>query len=388
VRIPTVLQVVPSLDLGGAERATVDVAAALAAAGWRSLVASAGGRLVRELERAGARHVELPLDAKNPFALRRNAGRLADLMLAERVGLVHARSRAPAWSALAAARRTGARFVTTVHGVYPANLPLKHRYNRVMARGDRVIAVSAFVAEHLRARYGLGDDRLRLVPRGIDLAVFDPARVSAERMIALARRWALPDGAPVILLPGRPARLKGHGVLIEALARLARPDALALLVGFDGARPGYRRELERASASAGLGGRVRLIDACADMPAAYMLADVVVSASIVPEAFGRVAVEAQAMGRPVVATDHGASRETVAPGETGWLVPPRDAAALARAVDQALGTGEAERLALAERGRARALQLFDKTTMCARTLAVYAELLGGAAPAMASAAAR
>lgn len=376
LRVPTVLQVLPALEVGGVERATVDVAAALAAAGWRSLVASSGGRLVREIERAGARHIVLPLDGKNPFALRRNARRLADLMMAERIGLVHARSRAPAWSAHAAARVSGARFVTTFHGLYGTGLPFKRSYNAVMARGDRVIAISSFIADHVRQVYGVGDDRLRVIARGIDLGVFDPARVSAERMIALARRWNLPDGAPVVMLPGRLARWKGHAMLIDAIGQVARTDAIALLIGAGTTHRGLRRELERRAK--GMAGRVRLIDDCIDMPAAYMLADVVVSASTEPEAFGRVAAEAQAMGRLVIATDHGGARETVAPGETGWLTRPGDVAALVAAIDAALALGAGERAAMADRARARVARLFDKAAMCRATLALYAELLGTA----------
>lgn len=377
---PTVLQVVPALEMGGVERGTVDVAQALGNAGYRALVTSAGGHMVHELERAGARHVVLPLARRNPWTIRANVGRLARLIEAEDVALVHARSRAPAWSARAAARRTGRPFVTTFHGVYNFRTPIKRAYNAIMARGDRVIAISAFVAEHIRALYRIDEARLRVIPRGIDTAAFDPAGVSPERLIALAHRWTLPDGAPVVMMPARLARWKGHAVLIEAMGRLERSDALLVLVGLEGRHGGYRRELERRVAEAGLGRRVRLIDHVADMPAAYMLADVVVSASTDPEAFGRVAVEAQAMGRPLVASDHGGSSETVAHGETGWLVPKGDAAALARALAEALALDAPARAGLAERGRARVLARYTKEMMTARTLDVYRELLDRARP--------
>lgn len=369
------LQVIPALEVGGAERATADMAAALVAAGWRAIVASSGGRLVREIERAGARHVVLPVGSKNPFVLRANVDRLADLVARESVDLVHARSRAPAWSSRAAALRTGRPFVTTFHGVYGAGSPLKRLYNAIMAKGDRVIAVSDFVGEHVRALYRVDDARLRVVPRGVDLALFDPARVSAERIIALSRRWALPDGVPVVMLPGRLAYWKGHEVLVDALARLGRRDVVGLLVGAAGRSGRTRRRIEHLVASRGLGGVVRLVEEWHDMPAAYMLADVVVSASTEPEAFGRVAVEAQAMGRPVVATDHGGARETVVPGETGWLTVPGDAGALAAALNHALGLAPADRLALAQHARARVVERFDKVLMCARTLDVYRELV-------------
>lgn len=374
---PTVLQVVPALELGGVERGTVDIAQALVAAGHGALVASKGGRMVRELERAGARHAVLPLARRDPFSIQANVGRLAQLIERETVALVHARSRAPAWSARAAARRTGRPFVTTFHGVYNFATPIKRAYNAIMAKGDRVIAISRYVAEHIRARYRVDEARLRVIPRGIDTDVFDPARVAAERLIALTQRWSLPDGAPVVMLPGRLARWKGHALVIEALARLGRADLVLVLVGLEGRHGAYRRELERRALKAGLGGRVRFIDHCADMPAAYMLADVVVSASTDPEAFGRVAVEAQAMGRPVVASDHGAAPETVAHGDTGWLVPPSDSGALAAALGAALALDAEARHGLARRGRQRAVELFARPLMCARTLEVYRELLEG-----------
>ncbi|MGH7090163.1 MAG: glycosyltransferase family 4 protein, partial [Stellaceae bacterium] len=294
-----VLQVVPRLVTGGVERGTIDLAAALAAHGWSSFVASAGGPMVREIERAGAHHVALPLASKNPLVMRANAARLARLIRANAIDIVHARSRAPAWSALGAARRTGARFVTTFHNAYGANGWLKRRYNSIMAKGERVIAISEFVARHAALTYGIEPERLRIVPRGIDLVRFDPVRTTPDRMVRLARECGLPDGVPVVLLPGRLTRWKGHDVLFEALRRLGRSELHCLVVG-SGA-PRYRRELEASLATLPLPCSFALVEDCRDMAALYMLADVVVSASTEPEGFGRIAVEAQAMGRPVIA---------------------------------------------------------------------------------------
>jgi len=372
---PSVLQVLPALEAGGAVRSTVDVAAALVHQGWRAVVASRGGRMVRELERAGAVHEALPVDSKNPITMRNNIDRLVELIDRHGIGLIHARSRAPAWSARAAAKRRGIPFVTTFHGTYNDNW-LKHGYNAIMVKGDRVIANSAFIAAHVRGNYGVPDGRLVTIPRGIDLDRFDPNRVTAERMIALAREWRLPDAHHVVLLPGRLTRWKGQTVLIEAMARLERRDAIAVLVGDDQGRTDYRRELDRLIRSRGLAANARLVGHCNDMPAAYALAAVVVSASTDPEAFGRVAAEAQAMGRPVIASDHGGARETVRGGETGWLVPPGDADQLAQALDLALGMTPEERSAVAAAARAHIAATFDVRLMCERTLAVYAELLG------------
>src|SRR6266404_1288065 len=244
-----------------------------------------------------------------------------------------------------------------------------------MARGERVIAISHFVAEHAAAVYGLPPERLRVIHRGVDLARFDPQRVSAERLIQLAKRWRLPDDRPIVMLPGRLTRWKGQLDLVAAVAALGRRDLLCLLVGSDEGRPAYRRELERTIDVRGLGEVFQLVEDCDDMPAALMLADVVVSASNRPEGFGRVIVEAQAMGRPVVATDHGGARETILPGDTGWLVPPGDPRALAAAISEALGLTPDERAVLAERAIAHARAHFDTGRMCAETLAVYREIL-------------
>jgi glycosyltransferase involved in cell wall biosynthesis len=373
-RPPAVLQVLPSLVSGGAERGTVELAAALVAAGWIAYVASGGGPMERELARAGATHLRLPLASKNPLVMRRNSTALARLIRRLGIDIVHARSRAPAWSAWAAARLTGRHFVTTFHNAYGAGTALKRQYNSVMARGERVIAISHFVAAHAAAVYGIGPDRLRTIPRGVDLDSFDPARVSAARVISLACQWRLPDGAPVVMLPARLTRWKGGLDLVAAIAALQRRDLCCVLVGPE-QRRGFRREIETAIERRGLAGQFRLVDECRDMPAAYMLADVVVSASRDPEGFGRVVVEAQAMGRPVVATDHGGSRETILPGITGWLVPPRRPAALAAALGEALALPAEERQRLGERARAHVAANFTHAAMCARTIEVYDELL-------------
>lgn len=379
----TVLQVLPRLVQGGVERGTVDVAAALVAAGWNALVASEGGPMVRELERVGARHLTLPLASKNPFVIRANVDRLAALIALHDVDIVHARSRAPAWSARYAAKRTGRHFVTTFHNAYGRGSVLKHHYNAVMASGERVIAISNFVGEYAASVYGVPPERLRIIPRGVDVTRFDPDTVSPERMIRLMRAWRLPDGAHTVLLPGRLTRWKGQLVFIEAMARLKRPDVHALILGSGDQR--YRNELEAAIAASSGGATFRFVDDCADMAAAYMLADVVVSASTSPEGFGRVIIEAQAMGRPVIATAHGGAQETIIPGETGWLVPPGDPAALASALALALDQDEGARLAMSQREIAHVRAHFTSALMAARTLAVYGELLPQTAAATAAA---
>ena len=377
---PAILQVLPALNMGGVERGTVEITQAIAEAGWRAVVASSGGPMVADVERAGGEHVTLPLDSKNPLAMWRNVGRLSRLIRDKRVSIVHARSRAPAWSACYAARRSGARFLTTFHGFYSARTRLKRRYNAIMTRGERVIAVSGFLADHIAELYGVSRSRLITIPRGIDPEVFDPARVSAGRVERLREAWLAGDDGPVVMLPGRLSRWKGHLTVVEAMARLGRRDVHCLLVGAEAAGGGYARVVRKAIDDAGLAGRVRFAGICTDMPAAYRLADVVVVASTEPESFGRAAVEAQAMGRPLVATEHGSTRETVIHGETGWLVPPGDADALAGAIGEALALPPARRRGMAEAAMRHVRTRFTLDSMRRDTLAVYAELLDEDAP--------
>ncbi|AWK86378.1 glycosyltransferase family 4 protein [Azospirillum thermophilum] len=376
-RAPTVLQVVPELVTGGAERGCIDMALALQEAGGLPLVASQGGPMVRELDRAGIRHITLPLASKNPLTIRRNAKKLARIIVESRVDIVHARSRAPAWSAWLACRETGAAYMTTFHAPYNISGALKRRYNSVMARGERVIAISDFVRRHILENYDTDPARIRTIHRGIDPAVFSPEQVSPARLVTLAKEWRLPDDRAVILLPGRLTRWKGQTVLIDALAELGRKDVLALLVGSDQGRSGYRQELVERVRRAGLDGVVRMTDHCSDMAAAYLLSDVVVSASQEPEAFGRVIVEAQAMGKPVIVSAIGAYQETVIPGETAWVVPPADAKALAKALDEALSLTPEQRDAIGARARAFVADRYTRQRMCGDTLAVYAELMAG-----------
>ncbi len=374
-RRATVMQVLPAMVTGGVERGTVEMAEAIVNAGGRAIVVSAGGPMVHDLTRVGAEHIQMPVDSKNFFVMRKNATRLVNLMKQEGVDLVHARSRAPAWSAYWACKRAHVPYITTFHGTYSHGNPLKRWYNSVMTKGERVIAISSFIAGHMRKIYGVRRETIRLIHRGVDLFRFNPEKITAERLVKLSTQWNIPDGVPVVALPGRLTRWKGQLVFIDAIAKLDRRDICCLLIGSDQGRTEYRKELEKRIQHHNLQGVVTIVDECNDMPTAYMLCDLVVSASTDPEAFGRVAIEAQAMGRPVVATDHGGARETVIEDQTGWLCKPGDADSMASAIEKGLNLSVQKREQMAEQAKAHIAKEFSKEAMCAKTLEVYNEVL-------------
>ncbi|WP_293863037.1 glycosyltransferase family 4 protein [uncultured Alsobacter sp.] len=383
----TVLQVVPELDAGGAERTTVDVAAALAQAGARALVATEGGRLVAELQAKGGIWLPFPARSKNPIRMLANARRLRAMCLDEGVDLVHARSRAPAWSALMASRALRLPFVTTYHGSYAGRSAVKILYNSVMARGDVVIANSHYTADLIGRMHPFARDRIRVIHRGTDLRRFSTAAVEPERVERLRRQWGVEPHQRVVLLAARLTGWKGQKVLIDAARRMLDggvTDIAVVLAGDEQGRDGYVKELDSLIRQLKLEDVVRRVGHCADMPAAFLAASVVTVPSTEPEAFGRSAVEAQAMGAPVVVSDLGAVPETVlAPPQvpsaarTGWRVPPGDPKALAEAVGAALALGASARDALAGRARMHVEGLFSLDRMIGETLDVYAALLGG-----------
>ncbi len=369
-----VLQVIPALDAGGAERTAVDVAAAIVKAGGTAWIATKGGRLSAEAEKCGARLFGGEFDTKNPFRIWSNAALLADLVRKEGLTIIHARSRAPAWSAWIAARRTGAKFVATYHGIYNAGNALKRYYNAIMTRGDAIIANSRFTAEHVSREHGVDLSRIVVIPRGIDIAAFTPESVTPDRVADIRRQWGLKAGKPVILLPGRLTRWKGQLDFVEALARLPGQEFEAVLAGDPQEREGYLAELRQAIDRAKLTQKVRIPGHCSDMPAALLAADVVVAPSIEPEAFGRVAVEAQAMGRPLVASRLGAQTETVVDGQTGFLFEPGSVTDMANQISRALALSAEEKATMARNQRQRVLSSYTVDTMCNATLRVYREL--------------
>lgn len=374
----------PELETGGAELSAIEMAAAITGAGGRALVVSQGGRMEGALKAAGGELIRMPVASKAPWQIWRNGREIAKIAQREDVALLHARSRAPAWSTLMAARQTGLPFITTYHGAYGESGAMKRYYNGVMVRGRLVIANSDYIAQLIEDRYQTPRAKIRVIHRGVD-AGFDPALVSAERIQTIRQRWGVGDGLRIVLLAGRLTNWKGQRVLIDAFAQLDREghtdNTVVVLAGDHQGREAYRDQLLEQIEAAGLTGRVLLVGHEDDMPGAFGAAHIAVVASSEPEAFGRTAVEAQAMGCPVIATRHGAPPETViAPPDagperqTGWLTQPGDAADLAAHLAEALALPDAARQQLGANARTNVQENFTSSLMKSKTLLVYNEV--------------
>lgn len=359
------------------------MAEAISRAGGLALVASAGGRLEPDLKTAGGELIKLSVQTKNPLTAIANAFKLASITKKRRIKLIHARSRAPAWSAFFAAKMAGVPFVTTFHGIYNARSPLKRFYNSIMARGDTVIANSEYTREHILENYDVDRERIVAIPRGVDLNVFDRDKINDTEVAITRGDWGLgaSDARLVVIAPARLTRWKGQLVLIDAVKMIEarRPGALkVILAGDPQGRQGYVNELKSQIDAAGLREVVALVGHVGQMPTAFAASDIAVFPVIEAEAFGRGAVESQAMGVPVIATNLGGYTETIIEGETGFLVPPGAAQALAGAIERMMDLGPEARAAMGRRGRDRVRTQYSKTALQTATLAVYQRLLRNA----------
>lgn len=368
-----ILQVLPRLITGGVERGTLDVAQALIDAGHEAFVASAGGPLTATLEAQGARHITLPLDSKYPWTLLSNACALRRIIEDHKIDLVHARSRAPAWSTLWAARKAQVPFVTTFHGTYGLKGPGKRLYNSIMVKGDRVIAVSNFIADHILTNYTVDSNYIRIIPRGVDRAVFNSANLTPALRHTERSRLQIPDDVPVFLMPGRLSRTKGCDLVIDALGQLENKSCHVVFLGaIDNT---YLHELTNHAQNLGLEKRVHFIPPTPHILAAYALADGVISASLKPEAFGRTVAEAQALGIPVIAPAHGGALELIDPNHTGWLFPPGDKKALANTLEYVLEIPQEQKKRMTQAAQDRVSAYYTNARMCQKTIQVYKELL-------------
>jgi glycosyltransferase involved in cell wall biosynthesis len=379
------LVVVPTLHAGAADVGVVDLVRILAGAGHKPIVVSGGGRLAGEAAAAGATCLTLNMTSRNPLVMLRNALALVRLVRERRCHLLHAHGRAPAWSALVAARVTGVPFLTTWYKGFREQNAFKRLYNSVMARGDRIIAVSDQLADLVHDRYRIPWSRIAVVPSTIDFARFEPATVSRERIAAVRRAWGVAEGERVILVVGRMLRRKGHHVVVQAMARLKAMGVKNIVCVFAAEDQGtrYAAELWDQVQASGAADLIRMTAAIDDRPAAYAAASVAVSAAVQPEGLQRALIEAQAMARPVIVSDLGAGQEVVlsppAVSEdrmTGMRFSAGDDEALATALIRLFSLPESARNAMGARGRSWVREHFRTEAAAAQTLKIYAEVAG------------
>ncbi|MGE0424089.1 MAG: glycosyltransferase [Reyranellaceae bacterium] len=379
-RPPSVLQLVPALDRGGIARAAIDAAAALVGAGGKALIAGGGQAMAGELRRLKITHLDVALEADGLFAAYAGLRRLREAMAGHDIDILHSRSPATAWMARRLAREHGKRFVATAHAPSGTGAWTHRWLDEAQAAAERVIAVSDYVAMDLRQRHRVPDARLTIIRPGIHLDRFDPATVRPDRVIRLATQWRLPDDRRIVLFPARLTGDRGQARLVDALCALDRTDVHCLFLGAETPATAFERRLQALIEAKGLGGRAGIAPYCEDMPAAYMLADVVVAGGD-GEGFSRIIAEAQAMGRPAVCDAAGGAVEAMLASVTGWSAPPGVPAAFARSLERALSLNEDDRTALAARARAHIRDHFSVERMGRETLALYAEMMAGAVPA-------
>lgn len=380
---PNILQIIPSLDGGGAEATTLEMTKALTAAGGRSVVVSEGGKLSEAIIAAGGEIINAPVASKNPFIIYKNINRLARIAEEKNIDILHARSRAPAWSSLWAAQKIGKPYLATYHSKVHDSSKLKILYNSVMTRGVRVIANSEFTAARIRIVHKIASEKIDIVPRGCDPERFDPAKLSRAGIKQLREAWRVQEGEFVILCPARLTRWKGQMVLLEAVARLKGNFRLVLTGDTSdktGAENCFTQELKARAKEAGISDKLVFAGHVANMPLAYAVADLAVLPSLDPEPFGRTAVEAQAAALPVIVSDAGGFRETVrdedalsdsSASRTGWRVPPGNVDALTDTLQIVTNLSQDKLSTIGHMARQWVMENFTTEKMCTQTLQIY-----------------
>ena len=377
-----VLQVIPKLGYGGAETGCYDIAHYLPENECKSYIVTSGGELIKFIDKKKVKIIKLPVHSKNPLIIFINFLALIGVILINNISIVHARSRAPAWSCLLAAKVTGRKFVTTFHGTYNFNSKIKRFYNSVMVRSDLIIAGSNFIFSHIKENYTKYFDakkKLLVIFRGINVDYFDPTTKLESDEKKLLKEWQIEKDKKIILLPGRLTGWKGQEVFIEAInlvnTELGYEAFYAVILGSEQGRELYKKKLIRLTEQHRLINQVKFIDHCKDMALAYKVSDIVVSASIEPEAFGRVAVEAQSMERPIIASNIGGSNETVVDEKTGFLFDSNNAKSLSKKILKVLSMDEASLQSIGKEGRKNIIQKFNVEKMCFSTYSEYKKIL-------------
>ena len=377
-----VLQVIPKLGYGGAETGCYDIAHYLPENGCKSFIVTSGGELLKFVDKNKVKVFRLPVQSKNPILILINAIILTFIILFNNISIIHARSRAPAWSCLIASKITSRKFVTTFHGTYNFKSSLKKLYNSVMVRSDLIIAGSNFIFSHIKENYSNylnQKKKLLVVFRGINVDYFDPTTKLESEEKKLLKQWEIEKDKKIILLPGRLTTWKGQEVFIEAInlvnIELGYEAFYAVILGSDQGRDLYKKKLIRLSEQYRLTKQLRFIDHCKDMALAYKVSDIIVSASIEPEAFGRVSVEAQSMEKPIIASNIGGSNETVVDEKTGYLFKAGDAKSLSQKILKTLTIDETQLKLIGIEGRKNIVQKFNVEKMCFSTYSEYKRLI-------------
>lgn len=377
-----VLQVIPRLGFGGAETGCYDLAHFLAEQDCKSFIVTSGGELLKYIRKDKVKIIRLPVHSKNPILMFLNFIIISIIIMIYNIDIVHARSRAPAWSCLMSCFFTRRKFVTTFHGTYSFSSKLKFFYNSVMVRSNLIIAGSNFIFDHINENYGdyiNKRKKLMVIFRGINLEYFSSNSVSDKQRDKLTKDWKLNTGLFTILLPGRLTEWKGQEMFIESLNHLIenynKQNFHAIILGSDQGRKVYLKKLLNLSQRYRLNNKLSIIDQTKDMPAAYMMADVVVSASIKPESFGRVAVESQAMGKPIIASDIGGSKETILKEKSGMLFSSGNARELALVLSKMMEVDKDSLINMGIEGRNNVIKKYNVDQMCQTTFTEYKKLL-------------
>ena len=377
-----VLQVIPKLGYGGAETGCYDIAHYLPENGCKSFIVTSGGELLKFVDKNKVKVFRLPVQSKNPILISINAIILTFIILFNNISIIHARSRAPAWSCLIASKITSRKFVTTFHGTYNFKSNLKKLYNSVMVRSDLIIAGSNFIFSHIKENYSNylnQKKKLLVVFRGINVDYFDPTTKLETEEKKLLKQWEIEKDKKIILLPGRLTTWKGQEVFIEAInlanIELGYEAFYAVILGSDQGRDLYKKKLIRLSEQYRLTKQLRFIDHCKDMALAYKVSDIIVSASIEPEAFGRVSVEAQSMEKPIIASNIGGSNETVVDEKTGYLFKAGDAKSLSQKILKTLTIDDTQLKLIGIEGRKNIVQKFNVEKKCFSTYSEYKRLI-------------
>ena len=377
-----VLQVIPKLGYGGAETGCYDLAHYLPENNCSSYIVTSGGELLKFIDRKKVKVIKLPVHSKNPFLMLFNSIALIFIILLNNISIVHARSRAPAWSCLFATKITRRKFVTTFHGTYNFKNPLKKFYNSVMVRSDLIIAGSNFIFSHINKNYPKYLDlkkKFLVIFRGINVDYFDSSTTLDSEENRLTSDWEVDKNKKMILMPGRLTAWKGQETFIEALnlvnKELGYESFNAVILGSDQGRDIYTKKIKRLAEQYRLTSQLKFIEHCKNMPLAYKISDIVVSASVEPEAFGRVAVEAQSMEKPIIASDIGGSNETIIDNVTGFLFQSGNAEALSKKIVEVLQLDESRLKSIGIEGRKNIIKKFNVEKMCFSTYSEYKKLL-------------